>query len=89
MNNVQARKLNEPVGFLVSSLNKIRFKVVGKIKGNTTRKKEKQKKVGILNLYLCELCCFVNKMKNYFICCSESRKHIIFYRNADSLEFFK
>ena len=40
-------------------------------------------------MYLHELCCIVNKMKNYFICCSDSRKHIIFFENADTRVFFR
>ena len=71
-NNVQARKLNEPVGFLVSSLNNL---------GSTKQSRK--------DFYLHELCCFINKTKKYFICCSDSRKCIIFFGNADTLEFFK
>ena len=29
------------------------------------------------------------KTKNYFICCFDSRKRIIFFANADTLQFFK
>ena len=52
---------------------------MGKIKGNTTRKKEKQNKEGRSYIYMNYICYFINKTKNYFICCSDSRKRIIFF----------
>ena len=41
-------------------------------------------KVGRTNIYMN----FINKTKNYFNCCSDSRKRLIFFGNADTLEFF-
>ena len=56
-NNVQARKLNEPVGFLVSSLNNLGSRKQVKSKEiQREKKKEKQNKVG--RTYLLE----TNKM---------------------------
>ena len=45
------------------------------------KKKDKQCRK---NLYLHELCCLINKTKNYFICCSDNRNRLIFFRNAES-----
>ena len=82
-NNVQARKLNEAVGFLVSSLNNLGSRQ--QIKSKEIQRKKRKAKQSRKNLYFHELCCFINKTKNYFICCSCSRKHIIFFGNADAL----
>ena len=48
---MQARKLNEPVGFLVSSLNNLGSRQQVKSK-DTTKKKEKQNKVGRTYIYM-------------------------------------
>ena len=49
---MQARKLNEPVGFLVSSLNNLGSRQQVKSKEIRRKKKEKQNKVGRTYIYM-------------------------------------